>query len=84
MTSEEFIVRKMVESEYELKRRANIERNNKYLQEIGLGTQFEIRSRENLPKGKKRKMKEISTPFPMRRSLRVASLPSVDYKEVTE
>jgi hypothetical protein len=65
-------------SDYEVLRQTNIQRNLKFLEDIGIAEQKPKKSRGQLPP--KRKIEETDAPPPSRRSLRVAQLDPVDYK----
>ena len=76
-------------SEYELQRIKNIERNNQYLQKLGIKTNHRDRNTTTRLKSKPLKRKnefiqEDLEEIPRRRSARVASLPVVSYKEVKQ
>lgn len=70
-------------SDYERQRIANIQRNNQYLEELGINARISAARSDGGKKSKKRKMvEEVELVQPTRRSSRVASLAPISYKEV--
>lgn len=70
-------------SDYERRRIANIQRNNQYLEELGINARISTARSDGGKKSKKRKMVElVESAQPTRRSSRVASLAPISYKEV--
>ena len=74
-------------SEYELKRKANIERNNDYLQSLGINTTSKRHHSKSTPRNSngnvsEKKRKLLEPVIGQRKSSRLADKDPVNYKEV--